>query len=203
MRVAVTLLRHSRRPLTPAGTRTLKAIVIRFTIDAVRTPGDVPFDSVAVPQVVVADEEIIFTHMSISADVCRESEPGAGFADRIVSDFRSSVSIHVLDEGSVGVPRAVPVYAVVVRWGEMCQSVADAGVVPPDEGARGARSGAADGGEGGAVLVGSRGVEAATETFEVGPVEFSAEFSCNKNDFITVIADRRALGTVHGVRDII
>jgi hypothetical protein len=70
----------------------------------------------------------------------------------------------------------------------MRQAVADAGVVPSDHSPGGSGAGAAHGGEGGAVLLGSRRSVAAAEAFEVGPVELPPEFACNnRNVFISMI----------------
>lgn len=82
-------------------------------------------------------------------------------------------------EGCVGVPSHVSIYAIVVWGGEVRKSVADAGIVAPDNGSCGASSRTTDRSERRTVLFWC-GSETAAEAFEVGSVKFSTEFACNK-----------------------
>lgn len=83
----------------------------------------------------------------------------------------------------------------------MCEPIADAGVVPPDDSPRGSSSGTPDWSEGCTVVVRRWLGKAAAEASEVGPVELPPKLACNKGDGIvdgveTVLCNIMCVGDV-------
>lgn len=90
----------------------------------------------------------------------------------------------MLDEGGVSVSDVVSMNAIVIGRREVCEAIAGAGIVSSDDSSSGPSSGAADGSEGGPVLVRGRSAMTAAEAFEVRPVELPTEFACNKRNIV-------------------